>query len=78
MLVGLMIAATIPMIIEILADGGNSVGQVFKTLWDDALGAFLAILGKENCRSPTLTGPVLAGMAWAIIGILPFAPSSYC
>ena len=39
-LVGLMLAASIPMIIEILADGGSSVGQVFKTLWSDAIGAF--------------------------------------
>ena len=71
-LVGLMIAAAIPMIIEILADGGSSVGQVFKTLWDDALGAFSGdFREKKIVDRATLTGPVLAGMAWAIIGILP-------
>ena len=70
-LVGLMIAAAIPMIIEILADGGSGVGQVFKP-WDDALGAFAGdFREKKIVDRATLTGPVLAGMAWAIIGILP-------
>lgn len=71
-LVGLMLAASIPMIIEILADGGSSVGQVFKTLWSDAIGAFAGdFQEKKIVDRATLTGPVLAGLAWAIIGILP-------
>ena len=60
------------MIIEILADGGSSVGQVFKTLWSDAVGAFAGdFRDKKIVDRATLTGPVLAGLAWAIIGILP-------
>ena len=71
-LVGLMIAAAIPMIIEILADGGSSVGQVFKTLWGDAFGAFSGDFSeKKVVDRATLTGPVLAGMAWAIMLALP-------
>jgi Na+/melibiose symporter-like transporter len=67
-----MIAAAIPMIIEILADGGSSVGQVFKTLWDDAFGAFSGDFSeKKVVDRATLTGPVLAGMAWAIMLALP-------
>ena len=71
-LVGLMIAASVPMIIEILADGGSSVGQVFSTLWQDAIGAFAGdFADKEIVDRATLTGPVLTGLAWAIIGVLP-------
>ena len=71
-LAGLMIAAAVPMIIEIQADGGNSVGQVFTTLWQDAIGAFAGDFRDKTVVSrATLTGPVLAGLAWAIIGVLP-------
>ena len=72
-LAGLMIAASVPMIIEIQADGGNSVGQVFTTLWQDAIGALAGdFRDKEVVARATLTGPVLTGLAWAIIAVLPF------
>ena len=71
-LVGLMVAAAIPMIIEILADGGSGVGEVFSTLWRDAVGAFAGDFGdKVAVDRATLTGPVLAGLAWCIIFVLP-------
>ncbi|MBT5205016.1 MAG: MFS transporter [Gammaproteobacteria bacterium] len=71
-LFGLMVAAAVPMIIEILADRGGSVGQVFSALWQDATGAFTGNLGDTKpVDRATLTGPVLAGLAWVIIGVLP-------
>jgi Na+/melibiose symporter-like transporter len=70
-LVGLMLAAAVPMIVEIRADGGASVGQVFTTLWNDAIGAFSGDFKKTVVDRATLTGPVLAGLAWAIILVLP-------
>ncbi|MFM8355240.1 MAG: MFS transporter, partial [Gammaproteobacteria bacterium] len=39
-LVGLMIAAAVPMIVEIKADSGVGVGAVAAQLWSDATGAF--------------------------------------
>ena len=71
-LVGLMLAAAVPMIIEIRADGGSGVGQVFSTLWRDAMGAFSGDFREKTIVDrATLTGPVLAGLAWTIIMILP-------
>ncbi len=71
-LVGLMVAAAVPMIIEIRADGGSGVGQVFATLWRDAIGAFSGDFGdKQAVDRATLTGPVLTGLAWTIILVLP-------
>ena len=71
-LVGLMVAAAVPMIVEIRADGGASVGQVFSTLWSDAIGAFSGdFRDKTVVDRATLTGPVLAGLAWTIILVLP-------
>lgn len=71
-LIGLLVAAAVPMVIEILADGGSSVGQVFTTLWDDAIGAFAGDFREKTIVDrATLTGPVLAGLAWAIIMVLP-------
>ncbi|MAT83294.1 MAG: MFS transporter [Gammaproteobacteria bacterium] len=70
-LVGLMVAAAVPMIIEIRADGA-AVGEVFVTLWKDAIGAFSGDFGdKQVVDRATLTGPVLAGLAWTIILVLP-------
>ncbi|MEQ8858006.1 MAG: MFS transporter [Pseudomonadales bacterium] len=70
-LIGLMVAAAVPMIIEIRADGA-AVGEVFFTLWQDALGAFRGDFGdKQVVDRATLTGPVLAGLAWTIILVLP-------
>ncbi|MAV37431.1 MAG: MFS transporter [Planctomycetaceae bacterium] len=71
-LVGLMVAAAVPMIIEIRADGGGGIGEVLGTLWNDALGAFSGdFAGKKVVDRATLTGPVLAGLAWAVILVLP-------
>jgi len=71
-LVGLMLAAAVPMIVEITADGGAGVGAVFATLWSDAVGAFTGdFRDKTIVDRATLTGPVLAGLAWTIIMVLP-------
>jgi len=71
-LIGLMLAAAVPMIIEIRADGGASVGEVFTTLWNDAVGAFTGdFRDKKIVDRATLTGPVLAGLAWSIVFLLP-------
>ena len=70
--VGLMLAASVPMIVEIRADGGASVGQVFTTLWADAIGAFSGdFRDKTVVDRATLTGPVLAGLAWTVLLALP-------
>ena len=39
-LAGLMVAAAVPMIIEVMADRGGSVSEVFGALWRDATSAF--------------------------------------
>jgi len=73
-LVGLMIAASVPMIVEIQADGGVGVGAVATQLWSDATGAFTgAIMERETVDRATLTGPVLAGLAGVVITLLPLA-----
>jgi len=75
-LIGLMIAAAVPMIIEIRADGGAGVGEVFATLWQDALGAFSGDFGdKKVVDRATLTGPVLQGLAFTILLALPICAS---
>lgn len=69
---GLMLAALVPMLVEVTADGSGSVGQVFTIIWQDAVGAFTGDLAdKEIVNRSTLTGPVLAGLAWTIILVLP-------
>ena len=71
-LMGLMVAAFVPMIIEITADGGTGVGEVFATLWSDAIGAFSGdFREKEFVDRATLTGPVLAGLAFVVMSLLP-------
>ncbi|MEZ5559859.1 MAG: MFS transporter [Pseudomonadales bacterium] len=73
-LVGLMVAAAVPMIVEIMADKGVEVAEVFGHLWREATGAFTGeILNKQAVSRASLTGPVLAGLAWVIIGLLPLA-----
>ncbi|MEZ5596847.1 MAG: MFS transporter [Pseudomonadales bacterium] len=70
-LVGLMVAAAVPMIVEIRADGA-AVGEVFSTLWRDATGAFTGdFADRKPVSRAALTGPVLAGMAWTILLLLP-------
>jgi GPH family glycoside/pentoside/hexuronide:cation symporter len=70
-LIGLLLAAAVPMIIEIRADGA-AVNEVFTTLWNDAIGAFSGdFREKKIVDRATLTGPVLEGLAWAVILLLP-------
>ncbi|MGD8832763.1 MAG: MFS transporter [Pseudomonadales bacterium] len=70
-LMGLMVAAAVPMIVEIRADGGSGVAAVFTTLWHDAMGAFSGEFNKAVVDRATLTGPVLAGLAWTVLLLLP-------
>ncbi|MDG1115114.1 MAG: MFS transporter, partial [Pseudomonadales bacterium] len=71
-LAGLMVAAAVPMIIEVMADRGGSVSQVFGALWHDATSAFTGeIMNATPADRAALTGPVLAGLAFVVIGILP-------
>ncbi len=71
-LVGLMVAASVPMVIEVMADRGGSVAQVFSALWTDATSAFTGeIMNATPVDRATLTGPVLAGLAFVVIGALP-------
>ena len=73
-LAGLMVAAAVPMVVEITADGGSGVGDVFGKIWSDATAAFTGeIMSKTPVDRATLTGPVLMALAWALIGILPLA-----
>jgi len=72
-LLGLMLAAAVPMIVEIRADGA-AVSEVFGTLWQDAIGAFSGDFSdKKPVSRAALTGPVLAGLAWTILLLLPIA-----
>lgn len=71
-LIGLMVAAAVPMIIEIRADGGSTVTAVMAGLWNDAIGAFTGdLLDKKPTNRAALTGPVLEGLAWTILILLP-------
>ncbi len=56
-----MMAAAVPMIVEIRADHGVGVLQVAAQIWTDALSAFTGdILNRRPVDRATLTGPVLA------------------
>ena len=71
-LAGLLVAAFVPMIIEVTADGGVGVGQVVSTLWSDAIGAFSGdFRDKKIVDRATLTGPVLAGLAFVVMTLVP-------
>ena len=71
-LFGLLMAATVPMVVEILADGGGSVASVLSIIWNDAIGSFSGNLtDKKVVDRATLTGPVLMWLAYAIILVLP-------
>jgi Na+/melibiose symporter-like transporter len=73
-LTGLLVAAFVPMMVEVIADESGSVGQVFSIIWNDAIGAFTGELANKVIVSrATLTGPVLAGLAWTVILVLPVA-----
>ena len=69
---GLMLAATVPMVIEVLADQGRGAGDVFLVIWHDAFSVFTGDeVSTKSISRAALTGPVLVGLAWTIIGILP-------
>ena len=71
-LMGLLAAATVPMVVEILADGGGSVTSVFAIIWQDARGAFTGeLMDKAVVDRATLTGPVLMWLAYTVIFALP-------
>ena len=73
-LIGLLVAAAVPMVVEIVADGGTSVGVVFTQLWNDAIGAFTGeIANKVPTSRAALTGPVLMWLAFVIMAVLPVA-----
>ncbi len=68
---GLLLAAAVPMVVEITADGAG-VGEVFSIIWQDAIAAFSGGLAdKQVVDRATLTGPVLEGLAYTIILVLP-------
>lgn len=68
---GLLMAAAVPMVVEVLADGG-AVGQVFVAMWQDMIGAFSGdIMTKERTDRAALTGPVLYWLAISIIVLVP-------
>ncbi|NWG46973.1 MAG: MFS transporter [Alphaproteobacteria bacterium] len=69
---GLIVAAAVPMVVEITADGGTGIGEVAAALWRDAIGAFTgAIADKVPTSRAALTGPVLTGLAIAVLVSLP-------
>jgi len=71
-LMGLLMAAFVPMMVEVLADESGNVSQVFSIIWKDAIGAFTGDLANKQVVSrATLTGPVLAGLAWTVLLVLP-------
>ena len=68
---GLMLAATVPMVVEITSDGAG-VGELFSVMVSDAIGAFSGdFREKKIVDRATLTGPVLMGLAYTIILVLP-------
>ena len=70
-LCGLMLAATVPMAVEITSDGAG-VGELFSVMVSDAIGAFSGdFREKKIVDRATLTGPVLIGLAYTIIFVLP-------
>ena len=70
-LAGLLLAATVPLIVEVLADGGDSVFAVLLKIWNDATGAFTGeIMNAVPVDRGTLTGPVLYWLAIVVIGLL--------
>jgi GPH family glycoside/pentoside/hexuronide:cation symporter len=69
---GLLLAATVPMVVEIMADGGGSVKSIFSIIFTDAKGAFTGeLLDKEVVDRKTLSGPVLIGLAYTVLILLP-------
>ncbi len=71
-LFGLIVAAAVPLAVELTADGGGGVAEFLAKIWGDAA----AVLGGQVADikpmdRAALTGPVLEGLAWTIIAVLP-------
>jgi Na+/melibiose symporter-like transporter len=79
-LAGLMVAAAVPMIVEIMADQGIGLGGVFAHAWQTML-SWIPGLGVsaplETASMPraALTGPVLYGLALTVVVLLPICAS---
>ncbi len=70
-LAGLILAAAVPMVVEIVADGG-AVTEIFSAVWRDMTGAFTGeILNRTPSNRAALTGPVMYWLAITIIMITP-------
>ena len=70
-LAGLILAAAVPMVVEIIADGG-AVTQIFSAVWRDMTGAFTGdILNRTPSNRAALTGPVMYWLAITIIMVTP-------
>lgn len=70
-LAGLLMAAAVPMVVEILADGG-AVADIISAVWADMVGAFTGdILNKVPSSRAALTGPVMYWLAMVIIMLTP-------
>jgi glycoside/pentoside/hexuronide:cation symporter, GPH family len=73
---GLMLAAAVPLVVEVMAGRGMGMFEVFSLAWQQMLGwlpGFEAPPAGEAvavARS-AMTGPVLLGLAWLIIILLP-------
>ena len=75
-LAGLMLAAAVPMIVEVMADRGTGLAGVGAHAWQ----TLLSWIPGSGVRAPeetasipraALTGPVLEGLAWTVIVLLP-------
>lgn len=75
-LAGLMVAAAVPMIVEVMADRGTGLAGVLEHAWRTVL-AWIpgtgALPPEETASIPraALTGPVLSGLALTVITLLP-------
>ncbi|MEE4359940.1 MAG: MFS transporter [Pseudomonadales bacterium] len=79
-LAGLMIAAAVPMIVEIMADRGTGLVGVADHAWRTLLSwlpgaGFEAPAGTAKIPRAALTGPVLEGLAITVIALLPVCAS---
>lgn len=68
---GLLMAAAVPMIVEILGAGG-AVNEILGAVWRDMMGAFTGeILNRTPSNRAALTGPVMYWLAITIIVLTP-------
>jgi Na+/melibiose symporter-like transporter len=73
---GLMLAAAVPLVVEVMAGRGLGVVEVFQHAWRQLLAWmpwYDALPPTESVAVPrsALTGPVLLGLAWLVILLLP-------